>query len=524
MSGLPTDTGDRPWLVLGLAGLVLLVAAVPLFSVLVPPMGDYPNHLARMHILAQIDSSAALQANYVVRWVPSPYVAMDVIVPALARVVSVYTAGRLYLLLTFALMLLGAVLLHRALFDRWSAWPLLAALFLFNYVLDLGFINYVSGVAVGLVAFAIWVRSARWDERVRWAVSLAAAMSVYFSHYFAFAAYGVCVTTYELHAWWVAREFRLRPMARRAVVAGSQFVLPLVLFQSLDRAQGPTVTEYGTLAEQLRGLLAPVQFSGSRFDVAIAAFLVLGVGLGLATGRLQLAAAMRLPLGVLGVLMLAMPQTLSSVWGMQFRLPVVIAVLTVASLRPRLGSRLTVGVAGLATVLFLGHVGSIALSWQARGRQYDELRAALGDIERGARVLPFRVDAGTNPAIARGPFFSFSQMPAIVVIERDAFVPFLHKQPMMTVHAAPRTEVIATPHGHTIPLADVWEGADPVRGPAMLGTWDELGRRNFWGDWPRHFDYAVELHFGADARLPPALRLVHRGSFFSIHKIVVTPG
>lgn len=43
------------------------LAAMSLFSVLVPPLGDYPNHLARMHILATYAGSPELQANYIIQ-------------------------------------------------------------------------------------------------------------------------------------------------------------------------------------------------------------------------------------------------------------------------------------------------------------------------------------------------------------------------------------------------------------------------------------------------------------------------
>jgi hypothetical protein len=41
----------------------------------------------------------------------------------------------------------------------------------------------------------------------------------------------------------------------------------------------------------------------------------------------------------------------------------------------------------------------------------------------------------------------------------------------------------------------------------------------YWADWPRQFDMAIGLHFGADALLPPALRPVHRGSFFTLYQV-----
>jgi hypothetical protein len=303
-------------------------------------------------------------------------------------------------------------------------------------------------------------------------------------------------------------------------MAGAIAVLPLMLFASVDGDVHPTGSGYGSLSEQSVGLLAPFRFPGSRFDLVLTAFVVAVALGGLATRCLVLDRRMVPLLAVLGLVGLAMPQWLHGVWGMQYRLPVVWLMLAVAALRPAGAIRPWCLAAGVALVLFAGHVGSIAWSWQPRGRQYEELRAALPQIPVGARLLAFWVVDGADPAVPRGPFFTFSQMPALAVIERDVFLPFLHKLAMMTVHAAPETLAIDTPHGRPIQLADLWRGADPAQMAAMQGRWDDEGQRIYWGDWPRRFDYALELHFGAKPLLPEALVLMHRGSFFSIHRVV----
>jgi hypothetical protein len=65
--------------------IILLVGSlVPTVVVAIPAMVDYPNHLARMHILA---AAGTPEENpfYTVRWRAYPNLAMDVIVPWLGR-------------------------------------------------------------------------------------------------------------------------------------------------------------------------------------------------------------------------------------------------------------------------------------------------------------------------------------------------------------------------------------------------------------------------------------------------------
>jgi hypothetical protein len=134
--------------------VVLILLCLPIFSVLVPPLVDYPNHLARMHILSAYADSVALQANYVVSWKLEPYLAMDLIVPQLAHFMSIYTAGRVFLCACLFLFVLGTAAVNAALFRRLSLWPAGSALFAYNLMFSLGFVNYLFGVGVGLFAFA----------------------------------------------------------------------------------------------------------------------------------------------------------------------------------------------------------------------------------------------------------------------------------------------------------------------------------------------------------------------------------
>lgn len=55
---------ERPWVVLKQTILVAVLVLVPLFYTLVPPLEDYPNHLARMYALAQIPGNELLAGFY----------------------------------------------------------------------------------------------------------------------------------------------------------------------------------------------------------------------------------------------------------------------------------------------------------------------------------------------------------------------------------------------------------------------------------------------------------------------------
>lgn len=103
-------SGDVPAGII--AALLIALALAPLMVVRIPAMVDYPNHLARMYILLR-DGTPAANPYYQVHWALYPNLAIDLVVPLLARWLGVESAMRLFLFVSQALIVSGAVLLER---------------------------------------------------------------------------------------------------------------------------------------------------------------------------------------------------------------------------------------------------------------------------------------------------------------------------------------------------------------------------------------------------------------------------
>src|SRR5438552_16257676 len=101
------------WLLTALALAVAL--AIPFFLVDVPPVLDYPNHLARYFVLAHPDDPV-LSRMYEIRWAILPNLGMDVAGAVLLRMTDLHVGGRILLAASLLAPLLGAVLYHRAAF------------------------------------------------------------------------------------------------------------------------------------------------------------------------------------------------------------------------------------------------------------------------------------------------------------------------------------------------------------------------------------------------------------------------
>src|SRR3954447_13213244 len=102
----------------------LLVLLAPLLLTEMPPLLDYPNHLARTYVLAFGEQDPVLSRIYAQQWDIIPNLAIDVVLTGLMRVLPVHVAGRAMLGLILLLNYAAIILYSRSAFGRWSWWPL----------------------------------------------------------------------------------------------------------------------------------------------------------------------------------------------------------------------------------------------------------------------------------------------------------------------------------------------------------------------------------------------------------------
>ena len=79
---------------MGSAAVLSVVLLAPLLITDVPPLLDYPNHLARFALLAAARGDPVLGPIFTPHWAIIPNLAADVIVPPLLYLMPVHVAGR----------------------------------------------------------------------------------------------------------------------------------------------------------------------------------------------------------------------------------------------------------------------------------------------------------------------------------------------------------------------------------------------------------------------------------------------
>ena len=518
-------SASLPFLLYALFGAVMLG---PLLTATVPPLVDYPNHLARLWILLH-QSLPELAANYVTNWRILPDMAMDFVIPALSQVMPVVEAGRLFIALTMTGLVAGTIALHRVLHGRFGIWPVWSVLFIFNAVLFWGFLSCLFASAIYLFAFSGWIASERWRLFPRILLFAAVAALLFLLHAFAFGLYGLSVASYEL-----GRRAQGRRLPFRSLVSYSllclQFVPGLLLWAASLGNVRSAYTAYGGLTAKLYAVMAPATFGARPALLDQITWLTLAVVLFLLLSRraLYILPQMRLPLAAMVLVAILMPNEANGSWGADFRLPVILPFVLIASTRLEIASKQLVhGIAAVATVLFGLRVLAVSQSWQEYDRWFGEFREAAAVIPAGSRLLVVQTPLGEQmpglPGVSRllaslQPSL-FHHMGALAVLDRSVFFPYLFTQ-AATVDVAPRDKEIAQTRAEPVTPADLVLAADPARAQFLYGLPDVYGQPPYWRHWPQSFDYVLWIDFSGKAK-PYVEQLIpaHAGSFFEIYRI-----
>ena len=221
--------------------LLFAAALAPVLWFSIPAaMVDYPNHLARMFVLAR-DGTAQAQPYYEVNWSVIPNLAMDLLVPPLGRLIGVEAAMRLFYLASQLLIVSGAMAIERAVKGRVHIAGFVALMLLYSLPFAWGFVNFefALGCALWGIAGALVVQERAWPARL--ALHVAVIAWLFTAHLFALGIYGFSVGLQELWRAWSRRAAPAETIGRLALMA-----LPTVVLIAIMLRAGGTVGGDGT--------------------------------------------------------------------------------------------------------------------------------------------------------------------------------------------------------------------------------------------------------------------------------------
>ena len=489
--------------------LLLAVMVFPVLAGPVAPLADFVNHLARMHVLAVRDSHPLLAELYRVQWAVIPNLIMDAVVPPLVRVFGVYAAGQIFVAATLLVLATGPMMVHRALFGRFSPLPMVAVLFLYNGMLLFGLMNYLLGLGIALWGLAGWIALRDRSLWLRLPLATAIVAVLFFCHLFDVGLFGLAAGSLELWRW--SRDW---PVAPRRLVADSLALLvpflPVPLLMLASPTMGLSHDVLWLPQGKMDGITAIIQLYGDVTDLVFGGLLI-GGGLWLARRRLLGLHPAGWTLFVIGVLVfLALPRMLFGSWLADQRMPIALLFLVLGFLRPASGRTLGAAFYTLLIGLSLFRVVDVQAHWSQLGNRYQEFRAASQLIAPGASVLVATAD---QPAGTEAANLAISHAACLAVIERDALVSTVFSVPgkqILDVAPAKRDRVDA-------------EDGDPPTVSQMLAAADGPlpGKPRYWDRWGQRYDYLFVLYTrrGDDNPDPEQLALLTEGDSFQLYQI-----
>jgi hypothetical protein len=499
------------------AVLATLVLA-PVLSTAIPCLGDFLNHLARVHILRDMDANPALGKFYQSRWNIVPYYGMDIPVLAMARFVGIYAAGRFFVAVCLLMPVAAAAALHFAWHRRIGFMPAFAFLLSYNYDLGLGFVCYVFSVCLGLMLFAAWILAEDWPLWARGVTFPILSALVYMAHSFAFAAYGLMVAGWEIGRLFAAPR-DVRTIARAWTAAGMQVVIPAILVLLLHTDAtfgGARITRYGSLTDRIGAFLSPAYFPGGS-PALLACILLFPMLAALLAGRPRLPGRAVPILIAMFLAACAAPHMLLNIWGVDLRLPLVGAVLFIgAATLPPIAGRTRFILLGALIALVAWRCVSASVLLHALDRQTAAMREVVDTLPQAARVLV--VDAPEDAPDRLAPRAIIQHMCMVAVIDRDAFLPtiFAGTTPLAL---QPSVQNAASQGVNPLTFAQLQEGYLRPAPPGDVPAYKD-GAQMYWLGWPKKFDYVLVMNFGgAIPPLPPVLQHVAGNRIAQLYKI-----
>jgi hypothetical protein len=493
--------------------LALLSAALlgPLLIADVPPVLDYPNHLARFALLAAGPDDPVLGPMFTPHWAIIPNLAIDVIGPPLLRLMPVHVAGRCLLGGLLLLNLAGVLALHRALFRRQSFWPLTSGLVAYNSGFLLGFLNWQIGSGLAMLFAAMWLT---WRERRPVATVVGAATAsvlLFFCHLMGLAFFLVLIGSAEAHTMWRDRAVLARSASLLPVLAG-----PLLLSFLTALRDAPAATHWMNPHDKLVQVASPFINYIFTLDMFSAVLVYGAVALAVAAGWFALAPRAILATAVLAILYAALPFDLMSASFFDTRVAIMLGFLSFAAVDPVRLPRQTRGVVAIGlAALFAVRMAVVGEVWSEHRRDLAELRAVIAAVPPRALVFMTNVpqeeapaywDAGPRSRRLSNTLRADYHLPALLLIERGAFWPVLFANPaQQPIRLRPKYARLAR-QAHEIPSHAALV-ADPESGSAALCD----------------FDFVLMLEAGADADLPDFvpkyLALVSRTDFAALFRV-----
>ena len=400
------------------------------------PFIDFPNHLARVSILTELQYDEKLREYYKYNLKPIPNIIPDIFVLLVHEVFgfkAYMTHWALLFLATISIIPASAALSY-CVFGYISYVSLMSGLLIFNYVLIYGFANYIIGIPFVLISYAIWIK-VRSKNSLFLLSFTCILLFIQGIHMYCFGLITIMVGIHELLTNIFSKEKKFRrlfiniiPIALNAAI----FVLFSPTSNSFDRIVPSTIDK------KLVSIYAIFDIGNDYITIITFMFVVMAVFCCLIKKRLSINAINMTIIVSLVVLFFVMPFTLFGSGFADFRLPIFIAIFVASVVsfqgnKPDSSPVVRKYFLIVVSAMFMMRVLYLAVTWSSYDSEYEKYLSYFDAIPQYSRVLYLVDKEGAGKAFLRKP--PKSHLGVLIASERKSFVPSIFaentKQPLI---------------------------------------------------------------------------------------------
>ncbi|WP_245259380.1 hypothetical protein [Methylobacterium sp. 77] len=500
--------GTSP-LAVAVFAVLFAVALLPVLATPIPAMVDYPNHLARMHILVR-DGTPAAHPFYRVTWAFYPNLAMDLVVPRIARWTSVEFATRLFLLASQILTVTGACAIELAVKRRFQVSGFLALMVLYSVPFAWGFVNFQFALGIALWGIAGWIVLQDRAWALRLGVHTGFVALLFGAHLFALGLYGFTLGMHEL---W--RALTRHPPLRETLSRFLVLALPALVAFAIMRMSGGAVGQEGTSwngQTKLMMLFATLNGYDLWLSTGGTVILVGFTALAAMRGAFRPVQSGSWLAAGLAALFVALPTRLFDTAFVDLRVTVAALLIVpgfiVVSPPSRAWGRLAGTVVLGLTLVNVASALTVAATYRG---EYAALITSFGQVKPGARVLVGHSGSGQDPPLGDLADYPIYNAATLAVAYADAFVPTLFtslgKQPVTVIDGLRH---LAVPYGAPTPIAALRDVAEGRPGD---------GVPDYARAWTKDFDYLYVVGPSIPNPMPGLLVPLAASSRFALYRI-----
>jgi len=508
-----------------------LTILVPFLFVKVPPLVDYPNHLARFWLLGGGVRDPMMARFYGVDWSKaSTNIGVDLAVASLTFIAPARVLGFIAALTAALAPPVGMICLNRVVFRRFDPWQSLFPITAWSTTFLMGFLNFQIGLGLALLMAAAdpWLR-----RRLRGFVGPARAMIaavLAVDHLFGLLFYAALVGALAFGAAplglgdrraWLVRT-------REAFLASIWCFIPIVLLvvfaPALPGSDAQSVgIVFGLSIYKVFALATSLSAYNLAIGVAITATLAGAVVWLARRGALRVHVGLLLIGAAMVVLSVISPDHAAGGSWISRRFPTLalLALLAAMQLKPGVASRWGPRFVAPVLALVVAQAAWVSWNWRAMDADMSAVRRAVASVPPGAAILPLQhlqTLAGKWSAPS-GRYMSslgdptFRHYAALATPLRRAFVPNLFSarglQPLRVVGDWDnRVEHNGGELASVNALSRPWRIGDPAYLPG----------------WRSRFDFLLVVNAdmpdaGGAFRPPPGVTMISDTGFAQLWKI-----